>query len=340
MVASVPYIKAQEPHLLEVYTPEITNVYIMSRLELVTAVVRDNIEDPFDDMGNVYQQLEQISIISRCEYEKTCKILVQLFDETAQQYQSLSKSHVLVTSTSINRTSPSPTSSSNMELIIKEGQLTWLVYIIGSVISGRVSYSMGNSEDHDMFDGELVVRVLQLMNFINNQLEQTNGNFCCEKLDLAMLNFFEQFRKIFIGDQVQKSSKVYRRMSEVLGIQDETMWLDVVTTKIITNLKFWTRSERIINKTLSLLNELSVGYSSVRKLMKLDSIHFILANHNSKHFPFLGYGSQQVFKEMKCRTTFYMALGRLLNLDFSDDDDTFDKFIRPLSGKRSFFLIL
>jgi exportin-7 len=119
-----------------------------------------------------------------------------------------------------------------MELIIKEGQLTWLVYIIGAVIGGRMSYSFGNSEEHDMYDGELVVRVLQLMNFINNRLEQTNGNSCCEKLDLAVLNFFEQFRKIFIGDQVQKSSKVYRRMSELLGIQDETMWLNVVTSKM------------------------------------------------------------------------------------------------------------
>lgn len=218
-----------------------------------------------------------------------------------------------------------------MELIIKEGQLTWLVYIIGGVISGRISYNMGNSEEHDIYDGELVVRVLQLMTFINTQLEQTGGSFCCEKLDLAMLNFFEQFRKIFIGDQVQKSSKVYRRMSELLGIQDESMWLNVVTTKIITNLKYWTRSERIISKTLNLLNELSIGYSSVRKLMKLESIHFILANHTSEHFPFLGYNNQQVVKEMKCRTTFYMALGRLLNLDFSDDDDTFDKFIGPIS---------
>jgi exportin-7 len=40
MVASVPYIKSQEPHLLESYTPEITKMYITSRLELVKAVVR------------------------------------------------------------------------------------------------------------------------------------------------------------------------------------------------------------------------------------------------------------------------------------------------------------
>ncbi len=40
MVASVPYVKATEPHLLETYTPEVTNAYITSRLESVAVVVR------------------------------------------------------------------------------------------------------------------------------------------------------------------------------------------------------------------------------------------------------------------------------------------------------------
>lgn len=47
-------------------------------------------------------------------------------------------------------------------------------------------------------------RVLQLMNLTDSRLAQA-GN---EKLELSMLSFFEQFRKIYIGDQVQKSSKV------------------------------------------------------------------------------------------------------------------------------------
>ena len=42
-----------------------------------------------------------------------------------------------------------------------------------------------------------------------------------------MLSFFEQFRKIYVGDQVQKTSKVYRKLSEVLGLQDESMVTDV-----------------------------------------------------------------------------------------------------------------
>ena len=36
------------------------------------------------------------------------------------------------------------------------GRLTWLVYIIGSVIGGRVSYS--TVDEYDALDGELVCR--------------------------------------------------------------------------------------------------------------------------------------------------------------------------------------
>ena len=36
------------------------------------------------------------------------------------------------------------------------GQLTWLVYLIGSVIGGRVSDT--NSEEYDRMDGQLVCR--------------------------------------------------------------------------------------------------------------------------------------------------------------------------------------
>lgn len=40
MAASVPYVKAQEPHLLETYTPEITKAFIESRLDSVAVVLR------------------------------------------------------------------------------------------------------------------------------------------------------------------------------------------------------------------------------------------------------------------------------------------------------------
>jgi hypothetical protein len=47
----------------------------------------------------------------------------------------------------------------------------------------------------------------------------------------------------------------------------------------ITNLKYWSRCEQILSKTLTLLNDLSVGYNSVRKLVKLEEVQFMLNNH-------------------------------------------------------------
>jgi len=40
MVASVPFVKTAEPHLLDTYAPEITKAYITSRLECVPVVIR------------------------------------------------------------------------------------------------------------------------------------------------------------------------------------------------------------------------------------------------------------------------------------------------------------
>jgi exportin-7 len=44
-------------------------------------------------------------------------------------------------------------------------------------------------------------------------------------------------------------------------------------------MKFWARSEVVISKTLQLFSDLSVGYSSARKLVKLESVQLLLNNH-------------------------------------------------------------
>ncbi|NXO93201.1 XPO7 protein, partial [Certhia brachydactyla] len=86
--------------------------------------------------------------------------------------------------------------------------------------------------------------------------------------------------------------QLYRRLSEVLGLNDETMVLSVFIGKIITNLKYWGRCEPITSKTLQLLNDLSIGYPCVRKLVKLSAVQFMLNNHTSEHFSFLGIHNQ------------------------------------------------
>jgi len=257
MVTSVPYVKAPEPHYLNTYTPEVVKAYITSRLESVTAIVRDGLDDPLDDLGMILQQLEQLSTIERMEYEETCRLIFQLFDQTAGKYQEL-------------LAQPTPNAA---QMQILNGQLTWLVYVIGSCIGGRIC-SMATDE-HDMLDGDLIIRVLTLMNITDSRLTQSGF----EKMELGFLNFLEMVRKIYINEHTQKL-KVYKRLSEALGSTDESMMLlAIISRKIITNLKFWGNSEQIIRKTLNLLNDLTLTYSLIRRLIKLEEIQFLLANH-------------------------------------------------------------
>lgn len=205
LVASVQFFKDPKPHLLERFTPEVTAAYINSRLDAVPIIIRDGMEDPLDDLGMVHQQLEQLCVIERCEYEKTVQLLVLLFDRTAGAYQE-----ALATSAA---------------LAIHESKLTWLVYIIGSAISGRMSFT--TNDEHDVMDGELVVRVLQLMQLTDGRLAQTG----CERLELAIITFLDQLRKMYIIEQTQKM-KIYTRLSELLGINDEQMLLSVINRKM------------------------------------------------------------------------------------------------------------
>lgn len=256
MVTSVPYMKAPEPHYLNTYTPEIVKSYITSRLNSVRSIIADGLDDPLDDLGMVLQQLEQLSTIERCEYEKTCALIFQLFDQSAAKYQELARMQ-----------------NNSVELQIINNQLTWLVYIIGSCIGGRVCSTA--TDDHDTLDGDLIIRVLQLMNWTDSRLAQGG----CEKMEIAFMNFLEMVRKIYINEHTQKL-KVYKRLSEVLGAGDESMMLlGMISRKIITNLKYWGNSESIIRKTLNLLNDLTLTYSLIRRLVKLDEIQFMLANH-------------------------------------------------------------
>ena len=126
-------------------------------------------------------------------------------------------------------------------------------------------------------------------------------------------------RKIYIGDQVHRSSKAFLRMAEVLNLSDESDILDVLVKKIITNLKCWGDDDTILvsvyikiihfhlhiqRKTLQILSELAVGYATVRKLVKLESVKQLL--HNHQEFPFLriqdtNYDHKVITKKLKVR---------------------------------------
>ena len=46
-------------------------------------VITEGLEDPLDDLAMVQQQLDQLSVIVRCEYDQTCNFLIQTFDRVS-----------------------------------------------------------------------------------------------------------------------------------------------------------------------------------------------------------------------------------------------------------------
>ncbi|KAK6009171.1 hypothetical protein OSTOST_25931 [Ostertagia ostertagi] len=67
--------------------------------------------------------------------------------------------------------------------------------------------------------------------------------------------------------------------------------------------------------SLSLLKDLSLGYTAVRKLFRLQEVQLLLSNHTHV-------------------TRFSRGLTRLLTIDLNDDEQLFEQFMQPLAGNR------
>ncbi|KAG9129345.1 hypothetical protein Leryth_016632, partial [Lithospermum erythrorhizon] len=167
----------------------------------------------------------------------------------------------------------------------------------------QIYMSIGSSsESQDVIDAELSVRVLRLR----------CGELSKQRLDRAILVFFQHFRKSYVGDHVLHTSKLYARLSELLGLNDHLMLLDFFVRKIATNLKCYAECEEVIDQTLNLFWELASGFTTGKILLKLDTVKFIVAHHTRDHYPFLD--------ERRCsrsRTTFYHTIGCLIFLEDS-----------------------
>lgn len=81
---------------------------------------------PLDNTATVFQELEQLCTVSRCECEKTCTLHVQLFDQNVQNYQKLLHS----------------ASGLAVDMAIQEGRLAWLIYLFGTFVGGRLTYTI------------------------------------------------------------------------------------------------------------------------------------------------------------------------------------------------------
>ena len=164
-----------------------------------------------------------------------------------------------------------------------------------------------------------------------------------ERLELAVLFFFEQFRRQYIGDH-GRSNKIYQVLFKHLGIADEEQLLSIFVKKLFTNLQYSTITDKLIERTVACFSDLSQGYQSVRRLVKLDPIQYFINNHSQDLFPFLHHTSAKFSNHSnmttsswsRLRTTFYAAIGRMLMHEFrydEDDDDRVDAFMTPFTNQ-------
>ncbi|KAB2595440.1 exportin-7-like [Pyrus ussuriensis x Pyrus communis] len=298
LVTSVPYLKGDAPSMLDEFVPKITEGFITSRFNSVQDGSLDDLsENPLDNVELLQDQLDCFTYLCRFQYESSSLYIISIVEPLLQVY------------TERARVQTSDTS----DLSIIEAKLAWIVHIVAAIL--KIKQCTGcSTESQEVLDAELSARILQLINVTDSGVQsQRYGETSKQRLDRAILTFFQHFRKSYVGDQAMHSSRqLYARLSELLGLHDHLLMLNVIVGKIATNLKCYTENEEVIGHTLSLFLELASGYMSGKLLLKLDTVKFILANHTREHFPFL-----EEYRCSRSRTTFYYIIGWLIFMEDS-----------------------
>ncbi|ORY39407.1 hypothetical protein BCR33DRAFT_788413 [Rhizoclosmatium globosum] len=303
-VPSPPHARAYEQ--LSDISVEMTRAFVASRIESVE-IGDEESSDLLEDEATLTSVLELFANVSRLKYKPSCDYIVAAFDACANQYSEL-----------YNQCMAGQISNdfkSKLEYV--EHKLTWVIYIMGASVGARSSSHVMTSQisdEHELLDTELTAKVIHLMNmdssFVVRRREMgDNGN---RNLDLALLYFFYQFRKVYIGPHmdVRQGREIYGRLGELFGIDDQNKMLNFIVQKLCNNMKFYGTFEPLIARTVDFFSELASGYSPIRYLRKTDTAQAMLRFHNAQYFPFLDSNRRK-------RSTYYSTLCRLL---FTDDN--------------------
>nr|GMD48067.1 exportin-7 isoform X1 [Ipomoea batatas] len=135
---------------------------------------------------------------------------------------------------------------------------------------------------------------------------------CLDNARVCLLTSF----LLFVYCELFLLQQLYAKLSELLGLHDHMLILNVIVGKIATNLKCYGESDEVIDQSLNLMLEMATGYMTAKLLLKLDTTQLIISNCNREQFPFL-----RDYRSSRSRTTFYYILGLLIFME-----DSFLKF--------------
>ncbi|KAG1495601.1 hypothetical protein G6F54_007056 [Rhizopus delemar] len=294
---------------LSTITVEVVQAYVSATIESVPVYIEEGLDDPLENEDALIESLNYLGQIAHKKYRDSGMVITQVFDPITVQYQEL-----------VNSISVANPEGFREMLEIIETKFAWLIYIMAAFVGNRAAFM--TSDNVDKMDSEITTRVLQLVN-VQQLLQNQHGNtFMNEKLDLAFIYFFQQFKKSYMSES--NGRDIYSNLSKVFGISDQVTMLDVIMRKIVSNMQFWADNELVIRRTLELFNDLNTGYGASKNLRKIETTNLIFQNHIASEIAFF-----QHEKQRENRTLYFQILCKLLFADDNATERIFYEFMKP-----------
>ncbi|KAG0271184.1 Exportin 7, partial [Linnemannia exigua] len=331
-VGSLSSVKHETELHIEAITVNLTAAYLKSCLECVHAVMDGEADDPLESEEALLVSLDMFANIARTKHTESGRLLVNDFKSLSLKYREL-----IQRATSTGGTLSAPIGSTDIKesLLVVELKLTWLVYLMSSIIGARVMYQ--STSEQDQMDGEFACEVLGFIHHLRVWTAQRPLYFASPDAHLhvqsAIIYFYSQFRTTYIGEDSSKAVKVYTQLSSRWGLNTPNQVLDVIMESALNNLRAsgdasWRKQEDLlVLRTLKLFTNLASG--SVKYIRKLDTTKALLKNHSAPDFKFLDPTRKSSDTSVsRCRTIYYTMLSRIL---FAEDniDAEFWRFIKP-----------
>ncbi|KAJ1642973.1 hypothetical protein LPJ64_005217 [Coemansia asiatica] len=262
-------------------------------------------DNPLENVDALLDSMALVANIARSSYEACAPVILEIFREMAAKYQALLNSG----------------QAGDDAVVVIEGQLAWPVYAVAQCISARQPYK--SLPEDDRLDAEMFATGLELDRLVQQRIQSSITAPPPESLELAFLQMYQGFRASYIGEQNYKTNAVYAKLSSFVGLKDSSSVLELVLQKVLFNFRTWSSQSLVIQRSLQLFHDMSIGYVSVRQVAKLDTVKLLLANHSSEQFQFL-----RSIDEFKLRSQYYAGLARIL---FTGDAtlSQFSQFMQP-----------
>lgn len=274
MACSVPYVRLEKDHFLDKFSSEICVSYIKTRYQAISEYSNKNSSfnnstnlvglNPYEevDQDQIEQQLEAIASLARCQYNTVCEQVYEMLVNVRHQLEN-------------------PTDTIYQ-------QCSWLIQVVSSLIGSRVT-SLA-SDKTDSSDAMLIKLTFEIIQVADSRYGQNGQTFQDSKfeleaddldekdlLQLSIVYFFAQFKRIYIGEQMAKTCPVYVMLNETYNLENESAVLKALLQKIISNLKYQIACVPVVTDSIKILNSLSQGYTSARQMAKIEMIKDMLA---------------------------------------------------------------